>query len=258
MKIISWNVNGIRAVEKKGALEWLFKSGKDSPDIFCFQETKAEKEQLSPALQAPVGYHAYFSSSKGRKGYSGVAVYSKIKPDEVKSHFPFEKGEGRVLELHFGKLVFLNVYFPNGGGEPERLEYKLAFYDAFLEHIEKHRKKGKNIIFCGDVNVAHEEIDIARPKENSDHVGFLPEERAWVDELIYCGYVDVYRYFNPKKVEYSWWDMKSAARERNIGWRIDYFFVGNNLLNKVEEIKIMGNVFGSDHCPVALDIDIKL
>lgn len=255
MKILSWNVNGLRAVHKKGTLDPIFKM---SPDIFCFQETKSEKEQLPEELQNVPGYHAYFSSSKTRKGYSGVAVYSKVKADVVKSDFPFEKKEGRVLELHFGKLIFLNVYFPNGGGDPSRLKYKLEFYDAFLEHIERHRKAGKNVIFCGDVNVAHEEIDIARPKENENHVGFLPEERAWVDELIYSGYVDVFRHKHPSKVQYSWWDMKSRARDRNIGWRIDYFFIGANLLPKVKKIDILDNIQGSDHCPVLLDIDIKI
>lgn len=253
MKIISWNVNGLRAVHKKGALQWLFKL---NPDIFCFQETKVEFEQLPEELKNIKGYSSYFSHSKTRKGYSGVAIYSKIKPDKVVTDFSFEKKEGRVVELHFDKTVFLNIYFPNGGGLPERLEYKLAFYDSFLEHIEKHRKAGRNVIFCGDVNVAHEEIDIARPKENENHVGFLPEERAWVDELVYSGYVDVWRHFNPNKVQYSWWDMKSRARERNIGWRIDYFFIGNNLIKKVNKIEILDQIEGSDHCPLLLDISL--
>ena len=253
MKVISWNVNGLRAVHKKGALDWLLK---ESPDIFCFQETKAELNQLPPELQKVDSYNLHFSHSKGRKGYSGVAIYSKIKPDEVKQDFSFENGEGRILELHFNKLVFFNVYFPNGGGAPERLRYKLDFYDSFLEHIERLRKNGHSIIFCGDVNVAHEEIDIARPKENENHVGFLPEERAWVDELLYSGYIDVFRHFNPNKVQYSWWDMKSRARERNIGWRIDYFFVGSNLIKKVKNIEILDKIDGSDHCPLLMDIDI--
>lgn len=253
MKIISWNVNGLRAVHKKGALNWLIK---ESPDIFCFQETKCEESQVPEELLR-LPYHYNFSSSQTRKGYSGVAVFSKVKPDKVVKDFDFEKKEGRVLELYFGDLVFLNVYFPNGGGESHRLEYKLDFYDSFLEHIEKHRKNGKNVIFCGDVNVAHEEIDIARPKENENHVGFLPEERAWVDELIYHGYVDVFRHLHPKKVQYSWWDMKSGARARNIGWRIDYFFIGANLVGKVKKIEILNQIEGSDHCPVSLGIDIK-
>jgi len=253
MKIISWNVNGLRAVHKKGALDWLHEA---DPDIFCFQETKCEQGQCPPELLELKGYTYYFSSSQMRKGYSGVAIFTKIKPDKVVMDLSFEKKEGRVLEMHFGNLVFLNVYFPNGGGAPERLRYKLDFYDAFLEHIEKHRKNGKNVLFCGDVNVAHEEIDIARPKENENHVGFLPEERAWADEVINAGYVDVWRHFNPGKVQYSWWDMKSSARDRNVGWRIDYFFLGSNLINKVKKIEILGNVYGSDHCPLLLDIGI--
>jgi exodeoxyribonuclease-3 len=255
MKIVSWNVNGLRAVHRKDALSPVFKL---NADIICFQETKSEDHQLPPELQNMDGFHAYFSSSKTRKGYSGVAVYSKVKPDKVVLDLPFEKSEGRVLELHFGDTIFFNIYFPNGGGEPQRLQYKLAFYDEFLEYIEKYRKKGKNIIFCGDVNVAHEEIDIARPKENENHVGFLPEERAWVDELQYSGYVDVWRQLHPHKVQYSWWDMKSGARNRNIGWRIDYFFVGNNLIKKVKSCEILDQIHGSDHCPVVMEIDLKL
>lgn len=243
----------MRAVHKKGALDPIFQI---DPDIICFQETKSEKEQLPEELQNMPGYHTYFSSSQMRKGYSGVVTYSKIKPDKVVIDLPFEKKEGRIIEMHFNKTVLLNVYFPNGGGPPERLKYKLEFYDSFLEHIEHLRKGGHNIIFCGDVNVAHEEIDIARPKENENHVGFLPEERAWADELIYHGYVDIWRHLHPQKVQYTWWDTMTRARDRNIGWRLDYFFLGANLVKKVKKIEILGNVYGSDHCPVLLDIDL--
>ncbi|MDO8492675.1 MAG: exodeoxyribonuclease III [bacterium] len=253
MQIISWNVNGLRAVYKKGALDPIYQI---DPDIICLQETKSEKEQLPEELQKMSGYHAYFSSSQMRKGYSGVAIYSKIKPDKVITDLPFEKKEGRVIELHYDKMVLLNVYFPNGGGAPERLKYKLDFYDAFLEHIERLRKNGHSVIFCGDVNVAHEEIDIARPKENENHVGFLPEERAWVDELVYSGYIDIWRHLHPQKVQYSWWDMKSNARDRNVGWRIDYFFIGANLIKKVKKCEILGNIYDSDHCPVLLDVSL--
>ena len=253
MKIISWNVNGIRAAHKKGALNWIFQ---EDPDIFCFQETKSEREQFPKELLELKGYHLHSSSAKTRKGYSGVAVWSKEKPDEVKVDLPFEKDEGRIVELHFGKLAFFNIYFPNGGGAPERLKYKLEFYDKFLEHIERLRKSGHNVIFCGDVNVAHEEIDIARPKENQKHVGFLPEERAWVDELIYAGYVDIWRHLHPGKVQYSWWDQLTRARERNVGWRLDYFFIGNNLTKKVKKCEILDRILGSDHCPILLDISL--
>lgn len=253
MKIIAWNVNGIRAVYKKGALDAIWKQ---KPDIFVVNETKSHPEQLPTELQKPEGYFAYFNSATTRKGYSGVALYTKEKPDKVNYDFGMNDKEGRYIEVHFGKLVVIGCYFPNGGGESHRLKYKLEFYDKFLEHIEKLRKKGYSIIFCGDVNVAHEEIDLARPKENEKNVGFLPEERAWIDELQYSGYVDVWRHLHPQKVEYSWWDMKTRSRERNIGWRIDYCFIGNNLIKKVKKCEIQTEIYGSDHCPVLLEVGV--
>ncbi len=252
MKYVSWNVNGLRAAHKKGFLEWFYET---SPDVLGLQETKAEAIQLPEEVRSPRGYFAYFSHSKGRKGYSGVALYSKTKPDKVEYGIgiPGFDDEGRVVIGHFGYLVFLNVYFPNGGGGPVRLQYKLEFYDAFLLFVEKLRKQGKEVIFCGDVNTAHEEIDLARPKANEQNTGFLPEERAWIDELINHGYVDTFRHFYPRKVEaYSYWDMKTAARERNVGWRIDYFFVAPELVSKIKSAGISENVYGSDHCPVWL------
>ncbi len=254
MKLISWNVNGLRAVTKKGFVEWLYQT---SPDVLCLQEIKAEAEQLSDEVRAPRGYHAYFSSSKLRKGYSGVALYSKTKPDKVEYGIGIKKfdDEGRIIIGHYSNLVLLNVYFPNGGGGPERLKYKFEFYDAFLSYIEKLRKHGKMVVFCGDVNTAHEEIDLARPKENEKNTGFLPEERAWIDELIYSGYTDSFRHFHPNKTAaYSYWDMKTAARERNVGWRIDYFFVASELVGKLKGAGILAQVTGSDHCPVWVEM----
>lgn len=254
MKFVSWNVNGLRAAAKKGFLEWLYET---EPDFLGLQETKAEAVQLPEVVRSPKGYYAHFSHSKGRKGYSGVALYSKTKPDKVEYGIgiPGFDDEGRVVIGHFGDVVLLNIYFPNGGGGPERLKYKLEFYDAFLDYIEKLRKKGKKVIFCGDVNTAHEEIDLARPKENEKNTGFLPEERAWIDELINHGYVDTFRHFYPRKAgAYSYWDMKTAARERNVGWRIDYFFVAPELVSKISAVGISENVYGSDHCPVWLEM----
>ena len=254
MKLISWNVNGLRAVAKKGFLDWLYES---SPDILCLQETKAEAEQLPPEVRDPKGYFAYFSHSKGRKGYSGVALYSKTKPDKVEYGIGIKQfdDEGRIVIGHYGDFVLLNIYFPNGGGGEERLRYKLEFYDAFLSYIEKLRAKGKHVIFCGDVNTAHEAIDLARPKENQKNTGFLPEERAWIDEVINLGYVDTFRYHNPHKAEaYTYWDMKTRARERNVGWRIDYFFIAPDKLSQLAGSGIMTNVFGSDHCPIWIDL----
>ena len=196
MKLISWNVNGLRAIHRKGKFLPLFHT---NPDIVCLQEIKTEEHQLPEEVRKVHGYHAYFSHSKGRKGYSGVAVYTKIEPDKVEygMGIPHFDDEGRMLVLYLKDIVLLNIYFPNGGGGPERLQYKLDFYDAFLEFIEKLRKDGKKIIFCGDINTAHEEIDLARPKANKKNTGFLPEERAWIDELISHGYIDTYRALHP-------------------------------------------------------------
>jgi exodeoxyribonuclease-3 len=254
MKIVSWNVNGIRALEKKGQFNWFVKQ---SPDIFCIQETKAHPDQLSLEIRQPKGYFSYFDHSKGRKGYSGVAVYSKIEPEKIDYALGVEAldQEGRFLALHFRDFVLCNIYFPNGGGGPIRLDFKFKYYDAFLNYIETLRKKGKKIIFCGDVNTAHEEIDLARPKENEKNTGFLPEERAWIDEVINHGYIDTFRHFNPnKKDAYSYWDMKTFSRQRNVGWRIDYFFVSADLISQVKKADILKDVAGSDHCPILLEL----
>ncbi len=255
MNFISWNVNGLRAVHKKGNFKWIVDQ---DADFFCLQEVKAERDQLIDEIQKIKGYFAYFDHSKNKKGYSGVAVYTKHEPLKVDYGMGIKEfdDEGRLLGLHYKDFVLFNVYFPNGGGGPIRLDYKLRFYDAFLEYIEKIRKTGKNIIFCGDINTAHEAIDLARPKENEENTGFLPEERAWLDEVVNHGYVDVFRYFYPEKTgAYTYWDMKSAARVRNVGWRIDYFFVSRELLKEVKSIKIHSDIFGSDHCP--LEIELK-
>lgn len=254
MRIISWNVNGLRAVAKKGFLEWL---ARESPDIMCLQETKADPEQLPDEVRHISTYAAFFSSSKTKKGYSGVAIYTKRAPDDVRYGMGVKRfdDEGRIIEADFGNLTLLNVYFPNGGGGPERFRYKLDFYDAFLKHLDAYRARGRDVVFCGDVNTAHEEIDLARPKENETHTGFLPEERAWLDEVVSHGYADVFRHFFPRKTEsYTYWDMKTRARERNVGWRIDYFFVGAETLQRVSRSGIMPEVFGSDHCPIFLDL----
>lgn len=254
MKIISWNVNGLRAVHRKEKFFPLFHA---EPDILCLQEVKAEAEQLPDEVRNVPGYHSFFTHSKGRKGYSGVAVYSKIEPDKVEygMGIPRFDDEGRMIVLYLKDTVLLNVYFPNGGGGPARLQYKYDFYDAFLDFIEKLHKHGKHIIFCGDVNTAHEVIDLARPKENEKNTGFLPEERAWIDEVIYHGYVDTFRVLHPHTRDaYTYWDMKSGARARNVGWRIDYFFVSLELEKKVKKSEMMFSYEGSDHCPLVLEL----
>lgn len=253
MNIICWNVNGYRAFVKKPSFDWLINK---SPDIFCLQEVKAHADQLPENVKNISGYFAYFDHSKEKKGYSGVAVYSKIKPEKVDYGMGISEfdQEGRLLGLYFKDFTLFNIYFPNGGGGPERLDYKMRFYDAFLEYIEKVKKQTKKpIIFCGDINTAHEAIDLARPKENEDNTGFLPEERAWLDEVVNHGYVDIFRKLYPnKKDTYTFWDMKTSARERNVGWRIDYFFTSQDFFKNIKDIKIHDSVMGSDHCPLEL------
>jgi exodeoxyribonuclease III len=250
IQIICWNVNGIRAAARKGFLGWL---EKESPDILCLQETKASPENLDKDLLEPPGYEVYWNYPE-RKGYSGVATFTKEKPLRVQNGFgvPAFDTEGRVIISEHQGFTLCNVYFPNGKQSAERLKYKLDFYDAFFNFLEPLRRKGEKLIICGDVNTAHKEIDLARPKENEKISGFLPVERAWLDKLVANGYVDIFRYFNKEQGQYTWWDMKSRARERNVGWRIDYFFITENLLSQVDKAFIMPDIAGSDHCPIVL------
>ena len=249
-KMLSWNVNGIRAAKGKGFLDWFYK---ESPDILCLQETKAHTEQLDADLKEPAGYHAYWNYPE-RKGYSGVAVFTKEKPLDVRYDFG-DSGldlEGRVIIAGYPGFTLFNIYFPNGKSGQERLNYKMAFYDVFLKYADSLKDAGKKLVICGDVNTAHNEIDLARPKENSGVSGFLPVERAWMDKFISHGYADTFRHFNKEPKQYTWWDMKSGARARNVGWRIDYFFVSGNLLSSVTQAFIMPGVMGSDHCPIGI------
>ncbi len=255
MKIISWNVNGIRAVAKRG--DWKFFQDIKA-DIFCIQETKAEAEQIPEEVRSPKGYFSYFDHSKGRKGYSGVGIFSKVEPHKVQEgmNIPTHDQEGRLLMAHYDDFALITCYFPNGGGGPERLKYKLEFYDHFFKFIEKLRKT-TNVVFCGDVNTAHNEIDLARPKENEKNTGFLPIERAWMDKLEKHGWVDTFRHFNPdKKDAYTYWDQKTFARQRNVGWRIDYFFVNEEFLPHVKKVLIHKEIIGSDHCPIEVDVEV--
>src|SRR3989338_3718557 len=254
MRIVSWNVNGLRSLAKDNYWETFLKTAK--PDIFCLQETKASPDQLSEEFLAPAGYSAFFSSCQIKKGYSGVAIYSKIEPLNVIYGMGIKEfdQEGRFIGAEYEDFWLLNAYFPNGGKGPERIDYKLRFYDAFLAFAEKLRKQ-KPVIFCGDVNTAHEEIDLARPKENENSTGFLPEERAWIDEVVNAGYVDIYRHQNPNRTAaYTYWDLFTHARDRNVGWRIDYFFVANELMSHVKKAEIHPDIYGSDHCPTSLSI----
>jgi exodeoxyribonuclease-3 len=253
MKILSWNVNGIRAAFKKGIFEWI---KKESPDILCLQETKALPEQVPLQLKNMPGYNIYWNSAV-RKGYSGVVTFTKGKPIDVKKGFGIDKFdlEGRTLITEYPSFMLFNIYFPNGKKNQERLEYKLDFYDKFLAYADNIKAKGKNIVVCGDFNTAHKEIDLARPRENEKVSGFLPIERAWIDTFIDHGYVDTFRHFNNQPHQYSWWDMKTRARDRNVGWRIDYFFANKEFIPYVKKAFIQQDIMGSDHCPVGIEIE---
>jgi len=253
LTFISWNVNGIRAVDKKEALKWVDET---EVDFLCLQEIKAEADQIPETLfERKFKFHSINSSSK--KGQSGVALFTDIRGEASACEHVDILDEGRINEYHFDNYVLLNIYFPNGQSGEERLAYKLAFYDRFLEHINTLRDQGKSIIFCGDVNTAHKEIDIARPKANEGTSGFLPIERAWMDKLVANGYVDTFRYKHGDVTDrYSWWSYRAGARGRNVGWRIDYFFVSEDLADKIVEAEILDEIMGSDHCPVKLVLEV--
>ncbi|NNJ51557.1 MAG: exodeoxyribonuclease III [Ignavibacteriaceae bacterium] len=252
VKLLSWNVNGIRAIYKKGFLDWFKKL---NPDMLCLQETKAHPDQLVDELKNVNGYESHFSSAE-KKGYSGVVTYTKEMPVDAKNGIGIKKfdSEGRFIITEFKEFILFNIYFPNGKASKERLQYKMDFYDAFLKHCKKLLKQGKKIVVCGDVNTAHEEIDLARPKENSKNSGFLPEERKWIDKFIAAGFIDTFRMFNKEPENYTWWDMITRARDRNVGWRIDYFYASENLKNNIKSASIHSTVMGSDHCPIELEL----
>lgn len=252
IRIISWNVAGFRAAVKKGLYDFM---KKDGAEVYCFQEMKAKIEQIPEG--APKNYY-FFLNDAEKAGYSGVATYSKMEPKTVivGDRENDWDGEGRVLITKFDEFTLLNVYFPNGKRDKGRLQYKLDFYEYFLKYINELREKGEKVIFLGDVNTAHEEIDLARPKENSKTSGFLEIERKWIDKLESQGWVDTFRMFNKEAENYSWWDQVTKARERNVGWRIDYVFVDKSLKSKVKKAFILNEVYGSDHCPVGIEIEI--
>ncbi|MFW6287817.1 MAG: exodeoxyribonuclease III [bacterium] len=253
MKIYSWNVNGIRAIKRKGFMDWI---SEEQPDIIGLQETKIQDEQISDDLRNIQGYHSYFSFAE-RKGYSGVAIYSREEPISVKYGMGIERfdSEGRILVAEYPEFTILNIYFPNGKRNKARLEYKLDFYNALLDYCEKLREEGHELIIFGDYNTAHHEIDLKNPKANEDTSGFLPIERAWLDKLEDHGYIDTYRYFYPEEETYSWWSYRTRARERNAGWRIDYHFITEGLESKLKDADILTDVMGSDHCPVVIELE---
>ncbi|QTQ14505.1 exodeoxyribonuclease III [Treponema parvum] len=288
MNIISWNVNGLRAVEKKGFIPWLLSSG---ADVVCIQETKADISQLSPELIAPGGdpssqssaeadsgrnpseenflaagieprkeisYYSYFSSAK-KAGYSGTAVYSLKKPDRVCTlGIPEFDDEGRVTAAFFGRTVIISAYFPNSQAEGARLPYKLRFCDAILDFCADLVASKNNVVLCGDYNIAHKPIDLENPKANENNPGYLPEERAWMDKFTSSGYVDTFRRFCAEPKQYTWWSYRFRAREKDIGWRIDYQCVNEKFLSSVKSSSILKNVMGSDHCPINIEISETL
>jgi exodeoxyribonuclease-3 len=258
MKFMCWNVNGLRAISQKpGFWDWFRRS---EADFIAFQETKASPEQLSDDLLNPENYLSYWSSSVNKKGYSGVVTYAREEPAAVSEEIPDPawRGEGRLVRLETPHFHFLNVYFPNGQKDEGRLAYKLGYYEALLEYAQSLRRE-KPVLLCGDFNTAHHPIDIARPKENETTSGFLPAERAWLDKLAGAGYVDTFRLINgPEAVAYSWWSLRTRARAQDIGWRIDYFFVSEELAGAVRRAWIEPSVTGSDHCPIGLELDAVL
>jgi exodeoxyribonuclease-3 len=255
--LYSWNVNGLRAAARKGFLDWLYLV---QPAVLGIQETKCRPGDLDPEVKRPDGYFSYFASAE-RQGYSGVALYTRVEPVDVRFGIgaPEYDREGRTIIAEFAEIVLFTAYFPNGSRDHSRVPFKMAYKRDFLEICNHYRRQGKAVIFCGDVNTAHNEIDLARPRQNSQTTGFLREERDWIDEIVAQGYVDTFRDCYPERGgAYSWWSYIGAARSRNVGWRLDYFFVSDELRSNVVDAAIHPDVQGSDHCPVSLTLDLTL
>jgi exodeoxyribonuclease-3 len=252
--LYSWNVNGLRAAQRHGFEDWLVKT---QPDILCLQETKAQPEQLTEELREPHGYRVFWSSAE-RKGYSGVALYTRLEPKHVQYGLGLEAfdREGRTILADFDQFVLITSYVPNGSRDHSRVPFKMDYKAQLLETCNRLRRQGRSVILCGDINTSHQEIDLARPKQNASHTGFLPEERAWIDAFIAHGYVDTFRALHPQERVYSWWAYWGGARDRNVGWRLDYFFASPELMPHVHAAEIHTDVTGSDHCPVSLTLDL--
>lgn len=254
MKLISWNVNGVRAAIRKGFWEWLSSA---QPDILCLQETRIAPDQLSTKMLQPTGYHASWCSAE-RRGYSGVATLCRQKPSTVRHGLGVSRFdvEGRVLVSEHEGFTLVNSYFPSGQRGQERVAYKLDYYAALLAHCQALRAAGHRLVVCGDFNTAHQPIDLARPKQNRNTSGFLPEEREAFGNWIEEGFVDVFRLQNPDAIEYTWWTYRANARARNVGWRLDYFLLTKELAHLVKHARILGDVTGSDHCPVEIELAV--
>jgi exodeoxyribonuclease-3 len=254
MQLYSWNVNGLRAIENKGFIQWVESAG---PDVLALQEVKATPDQLSDAIKNIEGYHCFFNPAE-RGGYSGTAVYYKEEPLSITTGLSDDRfnHEGRTIIMEYPDFTFFNIYFPNGQKDDERLAFKMDFYDCFMKDADALVAAGKKVIVCGDVNTAHREIDLKNPKSNAKRSGFLPIERAWVDKFLDDGYIDTFRHFYPDEVKYSWWSYRFSARKNNAGWRIDYFFASQNAKDLLADAAIHTDVMGSDHCPVSLTLTV--
>ncbi len=255
MRISTWNVNGLRAVLNKGAWNWV---AQDRPDVLCLQEIKARPEQIAEPYHQQFSSHSVFWNPAEKLGYSGVATFTNILPIQVtygmgKDIFDLE---GRVIRSKFENFTLFNVYFPSGQRGYDRVEFKLQFYAHLLDLCDQLHRLGENLIICGDFNTAHNEIDIRYPKENKNTSGFLAEERAWIDTYLSHGFVDIYRQLFPDKVEYTWWTYRVNARHKNIGWRLDYFLISQQLVPQARDVVIHADVMGSDHCPVTLTMEM--
>jgi exodeoxyribonuclease III len=253
VKLVSWNANGIRSLARKGLASFL---AEEAPDIFCVQETRAWPEQLEPQVLRPPGYSSWWSTAE-KKGYSGVCIYSRIEPESVEEGLGQARfdSEGRILTAHFPSFSLVNAYFPNGQRDHARVPFKLDFCHAFLDHCRRLRRQGRKLVLCGDFNTAHREIDLKRPRDNRKTTGFLPEERAWIDELLEADFVDIFRRFHPDEPEhYTWWSNRQGVRQRNVGWRIDYFFTDQALDDRIIAAYLRPQTLGSDHCPTVLEL----
>ena len=252
-KIFSYNVNGLRAAISKGFLDWI---AKENPDILLIQETKIQEDQLDKAAFESLGYHQFWNCAV-KKGYSGVGILSKKKPDHVLNGMGIKKfdDEGRIIRLDFGDLTLINSYFPSGTMGGERQILKMKYLDAILQFLKELKVSRKNIIISGDYNIAHKPIDINHPERHNKTSGFLPEERAWVDIFLASGFIDTFRVYNSRPEQYSWWSYRANSRGKNLGWRIDYHMVTESLKPKLLNAGIMQDVVHSDHCPVWVEVE---
>ena len=252
MKITTWNINGIRAAMKKGIDKWIMDF---SPDVLCFQEIKAKPDQFDASIFISMGYQFVWNSAE-RPGYSGVGILFKEKPLAIQYGLgnPLFDKEGRVIQFSYPDFELFNIYFPNGGRSLERVPFKLDFYEVLLNKCDDLHSENKNIIITGEFNTAHNEIDLKNSKSNQKNTGFLPEERIWIDYYLKHGFVDIYRHLYPDRIQYTWWTYRMNARQKGVGWRLDYFLISQKLNEKIKDVIIHDDVKGSDHCPVSLQL----